>query len=271
LKGSPTSEYEPEAGQATDDPWQAPSGWQPETSATPAPSPTHVTQPLPWLPPQVDLSPPDDGGRRSTGPSHRSRDKSLLFSSLGRSIAGGLVAIALIVATIVAVNSFQRDEPTAPVAGPASTPKTATSAGASAAQTAPESSSTAPQVAAETGAAPEAEPEPTAPATAPTAASPTSPEAAAVRVPLTVLNSSRIGGLAASAAQDFERAGWTVRKPVGNTRYRASITTVYYLPGQEAAARQLMRDVPAVRRMLLRPLVLPGQGLTVVVTREYAG
>ena len=89
-------------------------------------------------------------------------------------------------------------------------------------------------------------------------------------MPLTVLNNSRIHGLATSAAEDFRAAGWSIRA-ITNTRYQPKITTVYYLPGQEAAARQLMRDVPAVRRMLLRPGALPGTGLTVVVTREYAG
>jgi cytoskeletal protein RodZ len=218
--------------------------------------------------------PPDEGGRRSTGPSHRSGDTSLMFSSLGRSVAGGLAAIAVIVAGIVAVNSFQKDEAEAPVAKAARSPKPAADASTSA--TAGESAATtAPPVAAETETAPEVVTEATtsaattAPAVAPSAAAPDSPEAAAVRVPLLVLNSSRITGLATSAKKDFEQAGWTVRG-VGNTRYRASVTTVYYLPGQEAAARQLVRDVPAVQRMLLRPLALPGQGLTVVVTREYA-
>ena len=198
-----------------------------------------------------------------------------MFSSLGRSVAGGLVAIAVIVAGIVAVNSFQKDEPKVPVAATVRTPKPAGSAAASTAETAAESgATTTPPAVDPTETAPEVAPEAstsTAPAAAPGAAAPDSPEAAAVRVPLVVLNSSRIKGLAATAATDFEQARWTVRKPVGNTSYRAAITTVYYLPGQEAAARQLMRDVPAVQRILLRPLALPGTGMTVVVTREYAG
>lgn len=86
-----------------------------------------------------------------------------------------------------------------------------------------------------------------------------------------MLNSSRIRDLASAAAGDLRAAGWPVAASnIGNTSYRAKITTVYYLPGQEASARQLMRDVPGVRRMLLRPLALPGHGFTVVVTREYA-
>jgi hypothetical protein len=91
----------------------------------------------------------------------------------------------------------------------------------------------------------------------------------AAREPLTVLNSSRIKLLAAGAAGDFTRRGWSISF-VGNTTYRARVTTAYYLPGQEGAARRLMAEFPSVQRMLPRPSGLPGRGLTVVVTREYA-
>jgi hypothetical protein len=84
-----------------------------------------------------------------------------------------------------------------------------------------------------------------------------------------VLNSSRIKLLAAGAADDFKRGGWSIAF-VGNTTYRARMTTAYYAPGQEAVARRLMAEFPAVQRMLLRPAGLPGKGLTVVVTRDYA-
>ncbi|HZG95642.1 MAG TPA: LytR C-terminal domain-containing protein [Mycobacteriales bacterium] len=108
------------------------------------------------------------------------------------------------------------------------------------------------------------------------AADPTSKPAAdaatvrAARQPLTVLNSSRIRGLAAGAADDFTGRGWSISF-VGNTTYRARVTTAYYAPGQDGAARRLMAEFPAVQRMLPRPSGLPGRGLTVVVTREYAG
>lgn len=90
----------------------------------------------------------------------------------------------------------------------------------------------------------------------------------AVRQPLTVLNHSRRTGLASRAAAGFRARGWPIDL-VGNTTYRAKMTTIYYVPGQEAAARRLMTEFPGVRRMLLRPLRLPGRGLTVVVTRDY--
>jgi hypothetical protein len=226
---------------------------------------------LPYLPPQVDLSPSDSDYPRHTG-SHRAGDSSLLFSSLGRAIAGSLVAVAVIIGGIAAINAFQKDDGSAPIVTRPKSAKPRASVAASSASTSGTSATASAEVPDTTATepAPAAEPESSAPAAAPGAAASDSAAAAAVRLPLLVLNSSRITGLAASAKKDFEKARWTVRA-VGNTSYRASITTVYYMAGQEAAARQLMRDVPAVRRMELRPRALPGEGLTVVVTREYAG
>ena len=89
-----------------------------------------------------------------------------------------------------------------------------------------------------------------------------------VRPPLTVLNSSRRTGLAARAADGFRAAGWPIAG-TGNYRQRVPVTTVYFAPGQEAAARQLVAEFPAIQRVLPRPPDLPGTGLTVVVTREY--
>lgn len=114
----------------------------------------------------------------------------------------------------------------------------------------------------------------TAPAVKPTATSTaTSPAPApsetAPVLALLVLNNSRINGLATRAADDFRAGGWPVRG-TGNFRGRVATTTVYYEPGQEASARRLMREFGKVRRMAPRFAGLPGQGLTVVVTRDYA-
>ena len=94
------------------------------------------------------------------------------------------------------------------------------------------------------------------------------PTPAVARAPLTVLNHSRRTRLAARAADQFRDKGWTVVF-VGNTRYDVTVTTVYYEPGQEAAAATIRREFPAVQRALPRPAGLDGDGLTVVVTREY--
>ncbi|MEP7054620.1 MAG: LytR C-terminal domain-containing protein [Actinomycetota bacterium] len=222
---------------------------------------------------------------------HRSADGSLLYPSLATSIAGGLVAIAVILASILGINLLLRDKnKTSPLAkipaSRASAAKGSSSPGTAASKTGagtptPTKSSTTlqsakpvPQPAAKpatkpsTKSAPSATVNPTSSAD-PSATQQASPPAVVTRIPITVLNSSRIHGLAASAVGDFKAAAWPVAE-IGNTSYRVKITTVYYLPGQETLAEELMRDVPGVRRMLPRPLALPGKGLTVVVTREYA-
>jgi hypothetical protein len=87
-------------------------------------------------------------------------------------------------------------------------------------------------------------------------------------VPVTVLNNSRKTGLAARAADRFEDGGWPVRE-TGNYNGKISETTVYYAPGQEAAAQSFARTFRGVVRVLPRFATLPGQGLTVVLTRDF--
>lgn len=118
----------------------------------------------------------------------------------------------------------------------------------------------------ETGAEPTASPS-SEPTSEPTSA-PSAPAVEAAKLPLLVLNNSRVNGLATRAASDFRAGGWPVRG-TGNFRGRVALTTVYYEPGQEASARRLMREFPKVRRMSPRFAGLPGRGLTVVVTRDW--
>lgn len=195
-------------------------------------------------------------------------------------MAGALAAIAVIAAAIFGINFLTRDDPKRALSAPSNT---ASAGQTSAAMSGSSSPGTAPAQSVEpkpagtptppkSGGAKPAVTAPPAATVPPAPAAPPGLRAAPLRIPLTVLNSSRIRGLATTAARDFRAAGWPVGPDgIGNTSYRAKITTVYYLPGQEALARALMRDQPRVRRMVLRPSVLPGRGLTVVVTREYAG
>lgn len=95
------------------------------------------------------------------------------------------------------------------------------------------------------------------------------PVAPAPVVPVTVLNNSRVTGLADRSADRFRAGGWPVRA-TGN--YRGGVvaqTTVYYAPGQLASAQRFARqfDIPRVRP---RFAGLPSTGMTVVVTRDYA-
>jgi hypothetical protein len=117
-------------------------------------------------------------------------------------------------------------------------------------------------------------PSPVAPpaAAAPRAAAspvlPTPTVAPPARVAVTVLNNSRIPRLAARGAQRFTAAGWPVAA-VGNFRGRIPVTTVYYDPGQEAAARELAGAVDGVARVRPRFAGLPARGVVVVLTREF--
>jgi hypothetical protein len=96
---------------------------------------------------------------------------------------------------------------------------------------------------------------------APTAAPP-------ARVPVTVLNNSRIPKLAARGASRVVAAGWPVAA-VGNFRGRIPVTTVYYDPGLQAAASELAADVHGVVRVRPRFSGLPARGVVVVLTREF--
>ncbi|MDQ6650410.1 MAG: LytR C-terminal domain-containing protein [Actinomycetota bacterium] len=91
---------------------------------------------------------------------------------------------------------------------------------------------------------------------------------APARAPLTVLNNSRRPGLAERAAAQFAAGGWTIAD-IGNFTGRIAVTTVYYEPDEQDAARTLAAQFPAIKRVLPRFAGLPGSGLTVVVTREY--
>jgi hypothetical protein len=111
--------------------------------------------------------------------------------------------------------------------------------------------------------------------TAPAPVSPTTPPSAtpsatvAARLALTVLNNSKVNGLAKKAAADFTAKGWTVAG-TGNLPGRLATTTVYYPAGMLAAAVELRRQFPAITDSAPRYAGLPGDGtLTVVVTRDY--
>ena len=94
--------------------------------------------------------------------------------------------------------------------------------------------------------------------------------AAPAEVPVVVLNNSRIEDLADTAAAVFRRGGWPVAR-TGNFRGRIPSTTVYYEPGQEAAARAFAARFDEVVRVRPRFATLPARGLVVVVTRDFRG
>ncbi len=98
----------------------------------------------------------------------------------------------------------------------------------------------------------------------PTATGPVRPPV--VHAPVVVLNETTQRGMAARVAQHLRSLGWTV-SGVGNWRGNITTSTVYYPPGQLAAARSLAYDLGISR---LRPRVagMLTDRLTVVLTSD---
>lgn len=97
------------------------------------------------------------------------------------------------------------------------------------------------------------------------------PPAAPAMVPVTVLNNSRIQGLAHHVAAELAERGWPIAQ-IGNYTGRLRETTLFYLAGQQGAADQLAGEFPGfagIPRLEPRPADLPGAGLTLVVTRYW--
>jgi hypothetical protein len=166
-----------------------------------------------------------------------------------RSALGGVLAVALVSGGILGLQWLVPAPRGAPALGPG--PVVTSPAPTSAAPTAPATTSP-----------------PTPPASTAGSPAPASPAAAALPA-VTVLNNSRVTGLAAKAAKDFETRGWRI-SGTGNLGGRLAVTTVYYGEGQRDAAATLRAQFPAIKEMAVRYPGLPGEGgLTVVVTRDY--
>jgi hypothetical protein len=100
----------------------------------------------------------------------------------------------------------------------------------------------------------------------------TSASASAHSVPLVVLNSTSIQGLADTASQRFESAGWTVTWS-GNLTNDILSTCAYYDPSDpanEAAAQQLQQQFPEIKRVKERFAELPPGPIIVVLTTDYS-
>jgi hypothetical protein len=89
--------------------------------------------------------------------------------------------------------------------------------------------------------------------------------------PVQVLNNSRITGLAHDVAASVQEHGWHVVL-IGNFEGLIPETTVYYAPGQHAAAVHLAHDFPEITRVEPNSAVgFDGSGITLVVTRHWVG
>ena len=96
-----------------------------------------------------------------------------------------------------------------------------------------------------------------------------------VRVPVTVLNSTSINGLAADIGDQFVTGGWEVAATSASPVSDVATTTVYYTEGdtqQQQAAAQLVEQFPDVHGPVARYFDLPDQpdpGLVVVATGNW--
>jgi hypothetical protein len=79
-----------------------------------------------------------------------------------------------------------------------------------------------------------------------------------------VLNQSGVSGEAARVAAELENLGYSVTG-VGNWRGNVPATTVYYPPGEEAAAAQVAADL-GVSRTRERVDPMRTDALTVIIT-----
>lgn len=181
----------------------------------------------------------------SRGGSHRAPATP---TTVARNLAGPLIAVVA-VAIVVVLLLFLNGRPAKRGGSPAVEPPASVSHSASVSPSATKATTS-----------------PTAkPSTL--AATPSSARAVA-RLPVTVLNNSRYAGLAAKAAAQLRAGGWPVAA-VGNFTGRIAEPTVYYAPGEEAAAKALAAQFPRIARVHPRFPGLPGTGLTLVVTRQW--
>jgi hypothetical protein len=82
-----------------------------------------------------------------------------------------------------------------------------------------------------------------------------------------VFNQTRVTGLAAAFGAELTAAGWNVLG-VGNWVGRVPENTVYYWPGDRAAAERLDADFPQVTRVWPASSPMPGDGLSVIFASD---
>ncbi len=90
--------------------------------------------------------------------------------------------------------------------------------------------------------------------------------------PLIVLNDTPTQGLADTARSRFEAGGWTVTA-INNTTNDILSTCAYYDPADpanQAAALELQRQFPAIKRVKERFPELPAGPIVVVLTSDYS-
>ncbi len=191
----------------------------------------------------------------------------------GAQILGAIAVVVGLSLAVVAIVSLNRPtgskaarttQSGSAVAGTTATsPRTTAKASASASRT---SSSTTPSKSTSAPAS-------TASSSTSTRTSSGASTGAVAKVALVVANNTGAAGLAESAANRFEAAGWTVTQWVNFTGDILS-TCAYYDPsvtGSEAAATELQKEFPTIKRVKERFDGLPSAPIVVVLTTDYSG
>jgi hypothetical protein len=84
------------------------------------------------------------------------------------------------------------------------------------------------------------------------------------QIPVYVFNQTTISGLAAETASSLEAAGWNI---VGVDNWVGNVPsdTVYFYPGDRAAAERLSKDFPDLERVWPASAPMPAGALTVIL------
>ena len=84
------------------------------------------------------------------------------------------------------------------------------------------------------------------------------------QIPVYVFNQTKVTGLAGATAGQLEADGWNV---VGVDNWVGTVPedTVYYYPGERAAAERLVEDIPSIRRVWPASAPMPQGALTVIL------
>jgi hypothetical protein len=86
--------------------------------------------------------------------------------------------------------------------------------------------------------------------------------------PITVMNSSGIGGLAKRAATRLQSRGWTIDGTPGNVTPERSTTVFYATAAQKATAQAVLKDLGGKYRLKLSPTEAAA-GITVILGSDY--
>jgi hypothetical protein len=87
---------------------------------------------------------------------------------------------------------------------------------------------------------------------------------------LDVFNSTRIGGLAASAASKFQSNGWSISTTGNYQGAQQSSTIVYYAANEKLAAQRLASEFPKIDEVVEQNSLAAGGPMHVVLGADWS-